>query len=159
MDEGVWIKNVTQADIDELRELWKRAAQEQESYFDRIYKILVREAGSEEQLERYPIAVNQEFIQEADKGVVEWLNKEIPKLVLRLIELSKASPVISDLDRGDLKFSLRELLASLRLHRYQHWGTYIHSDEDRVLGVAGGLERVIALADEAAVVHRRRQDR
>jgi hypothetical protein len=127
--------NVTQADIDELRELWKRAAQEQESYFDRIYKILVREAGSEEQLERYPIAVNPEFIQEADKGVLEWLNKEIPKIVVRLIELSKASPVISDLDRGDLKFSLRELLASLRLHRYQHWGTYIHSDEDRVLGV------------------------
>lgn len=44
--------NVTQADIDELRELWKRAAQEQESYLDRIYKILVREAGSEEQFER-----------------------------------------------------------------------------------------------------------
>jgi hypothetical protein len=120
--------NVTQADIGELRELWKRAAQEQESYFDRIYKVLVGEAGSEEQLERYRIAVKPEFMQDADKGVVEWLNKEIPKIVVRLIELSKASSVISDVDRGDLKFLLRELLASLRLHQYQHWGTHIHSE-------------------------------
>src|SRR4051794_36663989 len=101
--------NVTQGDIDEVRKLWAVASQEQESYFDRIYKILVREAGSEEQLERYRITIKPEFIHEADKGVVEWLSKEIPKIVVRLIELSKASPVISDVDRGDLKFSLREL--------------------------------------------------
>jgi hypothetical protein len=81
--------NVTQPDIDELRESWKKAAQEQEAFFDRIYKILVREAGSEEQLERYHIGIKPEFVREADKGVVEWLNKEIPRLIVRLIQLPR----------------------------------------------------------------------
>jgi hypothetical protein len=128
--------NVTQADIDDLKQAWAKASDEEEGFFDRIYKILVREAGSVEQLERYEIAVTPEFVAEADQGITERLNKELPKIIVRLIELSKASPVISDVDRSDLKFSLRELLASLRFRRYQHWGTYIHSDEDRVLGVA-----------------------
>jgi hypothetical protein len=126
---------VTQADIDELRTRWNNVAKEQELYFDRIYEILGREAGSAERLERLGVAVKPEFIAQADKGVVEWLNKEIPSIFVRLIELSKASPVVSDVDRYDLKFTLKELLASLRMQRYQHWETYIHSDEDRVLGV------------------------
>lgn len=127
--------NVTQDDIDALKQAWAEASHEEEAFFDRIYKILVRQAGSVEQLERYEIAVTPEFVAEADQGATERLNKEIPQIIVRLIELSKVSPVISDVDRSDLKFSLRELLASLRFRRYQHWGTYIHSDEDRVLGV------------------------
>jgi hypothetical protein len=134
--------SVTQADIDELRKHWSNVAKEQEFYFDRIHEILVREAGSAERLERIGVAVKPEFIAEADKGVIEWLNKEIPSIIVRLIELSKASPVVSDVDRYDLKFTLRELLASLRMQRYQHWETYVHSDEDRVLGVdPSGTER------------------
>ncbi|MDE3169569.1 MAG: hypothetical protein KGL75_05455, partial [Acidobacteriota bacterium] len=107
----------------------------QEAYFDRIFEILVRQAGSAEQLEGFNIAATPESIAEADRGAADQLNKEIPSIIVRLIELSKASPVISDVDRYDLKFILKELLASLRIHRYQHWETYIHSDEDRVLGV------------------------
>src|SRR5262249_269805 len=122
--------SVTQANIDELRNRWSKAATEQELYFDRIYRIQVREAGGVEQLERFGMAVKPEFIAEADTGVIEWLNKEIPSVVVRLIELSKASPVVSDVDRSDLKFILKELLSSLRMRRYQHWETYVHSDED-----------------------------
>jgi hypothetical protein len=127
--------SVTQANIEELRERWKKVAKEQELYFDRLYKILVREAGSAEHLERYGLAVKPEFITEADRGVLEWLNREIPNFIVRLIELSRPSPVVSDVDRNDLKFILKELLASLRMQRYKHWETYVHSDEDQVLGV------------------------
>jgi hypothetical protein len=128
--------NVTQADIDELTKRWDSAAREQEAYFERIYTtVLGEERSADNQNRAYYIQVKPEFIAQAGKSVIDRLNEEIPSIIVRLIELSKASPVVSDVDRYDLKFILKELLASLQFRKYRHWETYIHSDEDRVLGV------------------------
>jgi hypothetical protein len=128
--------NVTQPDIDLLSERWSKVSKEAEAYLERVWQILVREAGGTENLERYGIAVTPEVVAEADtSGTVASLTKEIPKFIVKLIEASKSSPVVSDVDRGDLRVSMREILAALKFRRYQHWGTNVLNDEDRVLGV------------------------
>jgi hypothetical protein len=130
------LMNVTQSDIDALIEAWAKISKEAEAYFERVWQILIRESGGVEQLERYGIAVKPEFIAEADSsGTVASFAKEIPKFVMKLIEASKSSPLVSDVDRADLRVSMREILAALKFLRYQHWGTNILNDEDRVLGV------------------------
>lgn len=126
--------NVTQSDIDLLTETWNKLSKEAEAYLDRVWPILLREAGGT--LDAYSIAVKPEFLAEADTdGTVASLTKEIPKCIVRLIEVSKSSPVVSDVDRGDLRVSMREILAALKFRRYRHWGTNVLNDEDRVLGV------------------------
>src|SRR5437762_10805354 len=115
------LMNVTQSDIDALIEAWAKISKEAEAYFERVGQILIRESGGVEKLERYGMAVKPEFIAEADSsGTVASFVKEIPKFVIKLIEGSKSSPLISDVDRADLRVSMREILAALKFLRYQH---------------------------------------
>src|SRR5258708_4778813 len=132
--------NVTQSDIDFLTENWNKLSKEAEAYLDRVWQILVRQAGGTD--DAYGIAAAPEILAEADiDGTVASLMKEIPKCIVKLIEASKSSPVVSDVDRGDLRVSMREILATLKFRCYQHWGTNILNEEDRVLGVERPRQR------------------
>jgi hypothetical protein len=59
----------------------------------------------------------------------------------RIIETSKSSPLVSEVDHGDLRVALKEMLAALEFHRYHHWETHVLNDEDRVLGVESARQR------------------
>jgi len=69
--------NVTQSDIDLLTETWNKLSKEAELYLDRVWQILIREAGGTEN-DAYGIAAKPEFLAEADTdGTVASLTKEI----------------------------------------------------------------------------------
>src|SRR5258708_37672795 len=128
--------NVIQPDIDLLIETWDKISKEAEAYLDGIWQILIREAGGIEKLERHGRAIAPEYVAEADSnGTVASLTKEIPRFIAKLVEASKSSPLVSDVDRVDLRVCMREMLAALKLRRYEEWGTNILNDEDRGLGV------------------------
>lgn len=129
--------NISQADIDALIGTWDKLSKEVVDYFERVWEILIRESGGIEILEREGhYTVRPEFVSEADStGTIAPLTKEILRFIIKLIEASKSSPVISDVDRVDLRASMREIMAALQFRHYRHWGTNVLNDEDRVLGV------------------------
>ena len=125
--------SVSQPDIDRLIEEWHKVAKNGLAYFDRARETLVKVVGSESGA-NYEPNVLQHLPDEAH-AVVPELSRGFTQLIARLIELSKSSPLVSDVDRKDLRFTLRELLAALNFRQYHHWTTNVLSDEDRVLGV------------------------
>src|SRR5262247_3354820 len=96
--------NVTQADIDALSAEWLRLSEEANAYFERVWQIIIREAGGIEILERAGrFTVTREAMAAGDNGAVAALTNNIAKLVIKLIDTSKASPVVNDVDRVDLR--------------------------------------------------------
>lgn len=126
--------SVTQSDINRLTEEWNRVLKDTQGYFDGVSARLLRVAGSESGA-RYETNVLQHLSDEDRNAVIPGLSRKLTELIVRLIEISKSSPLVSDVDRTDLRFTLRELLAALNFRLYHHWTTNVLSDEDRVLGV------------------------
>jgi hypothetical protein len=127
--------NVTQANIDSVIEDWNKIAIEATAYFERMWATLVAAAGSEALMAYDEMHVFQHASDTDRNEFVPTTSREITRLVAKIIETSKSSPLVSDVDRSDLRVALRQLLASLNFRRYHHWTTNVLSDEDRVLGV------------------------
>ena len=141
--------NLTERDIDALKHEWEKVVGEGESYFQRVRNAISKAEKADPSV-IYSMTVEEGLISLEDRGVVvPAVSDRLAKLVFKIIETSKASPLVSEVDHGDLRVALKEMLAALRFNRYQHWGTHILNDEDRVLGVepAGQREDTCTFSD------------
>jgi hypothetical protein len=127
--------NLTQHDIDALKHEWEKVVEEGESFFRRVWQAISKAAETDPSV-KYRTSVSASLISDEDlEEVVPSIADRLAKLVFKIIETSKSSPLVSEVDHGDLRVSLKEMLAALRFHNYRHWGTHVLNDEDRVLGV------------------------
>jgi hypothetical protein len=133
--------SLTERDIDVLKREWEKAVREAEDFFERVGKKISK-ASEEDSSLKYASDVDGRFISDNDLvEVVPTISDNLAKLVFKIIETSKSSPLVSEVDHGDLRVALKEMLAALRFHRFYHWGTQILNDEDRVLGVEPAGQR------------------
>jgi hypothetical protein len=133
--------NLTQHDIDALKDEWEKVVGEAESYFQRVWSTISKAAETDPSV-KHEMTVSVDLISDEDlELVVPSIADRLRQLVFKIIETSKSSPLVSEVDHGDLRVSLREMLAALGFHRYQHWETHVLNDEDRVLGVEPAGQR------------------
>jgi hypothetical protein len=140
--------NVTQADIDAVRDEWEKLENECESYFTRVWGAISKASETDPYVKHQ--YVSPELISDNDQeDFVPRISTRLAKLLVKVVETSKSSPLVTDLDHGDLRVALKQMLAALKFRRYEHWGTHVLNDEDRVLGVesAGQKERSCSFAD------------
>ena len=141
--------NVTQHDIDALKHDWEKVVEDGESFFRRVWQTISKAAETDPSV-KYAMTVSASLISDEDsEAVVPSIADRLAKLVFKIIETSKSSPLVSAVDHGDLRVALKEMLAALRFHTYRHWGTHVLNDEDRVLGVelAGQDEDTCGFSD------------
>jgi hypothetical protein len=141
--------NLTQHDIDALKHEWEKVVEEGESFFQRVWQAISKAAETDPSA-KYAMTVSASLISDEDQEeVVPSIADRLAKLVFKIIETSKSSPLVSEVDHGDLRVALKEMLAALRFHYYRHWGTHVLNDEDRVLGVerAGQEEDTCGFSD------------
>lgn len=99
---------------------------------------------------KFSIGVSEKLISDEDlETVVPSIADRLTKLLFKIIEASKSSPLVNAVDHGDLRVALKEMLAALRFDAYRHWETRVLNDEDRVLGVepAGQEEDACGFSD------------
>ena len=133
--------SLTERDIDALKREWDKVVGEAESFFGRVWAKIAK-ATEENSSLKYATDVAGEFISDEDLvNVVPAISDHLAKLVFKVIEASKSSPLVGEVDHGDLRVALKEILAALRFRRFSHWGTHILNDEDRVLGVEPAGQR------------------
>jgi hypothetical protein len=125
---------VTQADIDRLSEEWTRITKRAEKYFDDIGTVLRRVSPDAPMSALYQAEARQ-HLTESDFQLAGTLIRDIARLVNRVVEFSRSSPLLADEDRIDLRHTMRELISSIDFRVYRHWPDAILNDEDRVLGV------------------------
>ncbi len=65
----------------------------------------------------------------------EDLRTKLKSLSVDIAGAARGSPLIAEADLHDIRHNTRRMLASIRFHRYRHWGVHVHHDEDVVLGV------------------------
>lgn len=141
--------SLTQQDIDALKREWEKVVEEGESFFRRVWQAISKAAETDPSV-KYQTSVSASLISNEDlEGVVPSIADRLAKLVFKIIETSKSSPLVSEVDHGDLSVALKEMLAALRFRSYRHWGTHVLNDEDRVLGVgrAGQEENACGFSD------------
>ncbi len=141
--------SLTQQDIDALKREWEKVVEEGESFFRRVGQAISKAAETDPSV-KYQTSVSASLISDEDlEEVVPSIADRLAKLVFKIIETSKSSPLVSEVDHGDLSIALKEMLAALRFHSYRHWGTHVLNDEDRVLGVgrAGQEENACGFSD------------
>lgn len=141
--------SVTQQDIDALNQELETLVGETESFFGRVWNAISKAAETDPSV-KYAVTVSASLISDEDlETVVPSIADRLAKLVFRTIETSKSSPLVSEVDRSDLRVFLKEMLASLQFHSYRHWETHILNDEDRILGVepAGQSEDTCTFSD------------
>jgi hypothetical protein len=141
--------NVTQHDIDALSQEWEKVVEDAEYFFQRVWSAIEKAAATDRTV-KHAMSVSADLISDGDLNeVVPSIADRVAKLVFKIIETSKSSPLVSEVDHGDLRVALKEMLAALRFRRYRHWETHVLSDEDRVLGVgpAGQEENTCGFSD------------
>jgi hypothetical protein len=141
--------NLTQPDIDALKQEWETVVVDAESYFQRVWSAISTAAATDPHV-KYAMSVAPSLISDEDlEETVPSISDRLAKLVFKIIEASKSSPLVSAVDHGDLRVALKEMLAALEFHRYHHWETHVLNDEDRVLGVepAGQREDTCSFSD------------
>lgn len=130
--------NVTEHDIEGLHAELDQAVDEAEAYFRRVWKA-IEQAGN---TEKFKMSVSPNLISDEDtETVVPALSRRLSQLILKVIETSKSSPLVSEVDHADARIALKKMLAALRFHQYHHWQTHVLNDEDRILGVGPGGQR------------------
>jgi len=79
------------------------------------------------------------------------LRAELRPLMARLLGILRVSSFLGDADFRDFSRHAKIMDAALRLREFRQWGTYIHHDEDRVLGVdpPGQEETELDLVEQA----------
>lgn len=139
--------SITQQNIDALGQEVNRIVKEADAYFDRVaYSVDTHPVGK----------IDADHITQADReGFVPKLSAELNSSVLKIMEASRESPLISEVDCKGLRVALRRMLAALRIHRYHQWEVNVVADEDRVLGVepAGQAENPCSVADARRDFH------
>lgn len=101
----------------------------------------VREAGALYFARAEPVQVDEAFGRHSwavgsrvqDEG--EALRTTIKSLSVDIAGAARGSVLIAEADLQDLRHNTRQMLANVRFKKYRHAGTYIHHDEDLVLGV------------------------
>lgn len=73
---------------------------------------------------------SEEIRNEADE-----LRTALKSLSVDIAGAARGSPLIDEADLQDLRHNTRQMLANVRFKKYQYSPTYIHHDEDVVLGV------------------------
>lgn len=132
--------NLTEREIDALKQQWVKNVKEAQPFFQRVWGAISK-AAEENSSVKFSY-VRPEFISDDDLTIlVPKISDGLAKLVFKIIETSKSSPLVSEVDHGDLRVALKEMLAALRFHRYHHWGTQVLNDEDRVLGIEPAGQR------------------
>jgi hypothetical protein len=105
--------SLTEHDIDALKHEWESVVGE-------------AEAAEADPSVKYAVTVSVRLISDEDlEIVVPTISDRLAKLVFRIIETSKSSPIVSEVDHGDLRVDLKEMLAALEFHRYHHWETHV----------------------------------
>lgn len=131
--------NITQDDIDALRNQWEKVEDECEGYFSRVWSAISK--GSETDNAKYQL-VPPKLISNSDlTDFAPQISNRLAKLLLKTIEMSKSSPLVTEADQADLRVALKQMLASLKFRSYEHWDTHILNDEERVLGVEPAGQR------------------
>lgn len=126
--------NLIQQDIDALDKEWQTAESDGESYFRWVWVEVEKAAISEPYIKLSYI--KRSLISEHDREVfLPEFSTRLSKLVLKIMDASKSSPLVSEVDQDELRTALKGVLASLNFHRFRHWETHALNDEDRVLGV------------------------
>lgn len=141
--------SLTQQNIDSLKHEWETVVEECESFFQRVWNAISKAAETDAGV-KYAMTVAEKLISDDDmERVVPALSGRLAKLTLKIMEDSKSSPLVSEVDHLDLRVALKEMLAALRFHKYRHWETHVLNDEDRVLAVepAGQEEDTCRFSD------------
>ena len=105
-------------------------------------------------LEAVRIAASDFFSRASPQGTADWagvmtlaildeetltqsetLRTQVKRLSVDIAGAARGSPLIAEADLHELRHSTRQMLAALRFNAYSYQGVYVHSDEDRVLGV------------------------
>jgi hypothetical protein len=121
---------LTQAQVDLLQAEIRKISRGAEKYFARVQNALANSRGylSESDL--------RSAVSDKDKDVfVPALSTRLAKLVTSIMNTSTSSPLVSDMDRVDLRIALKRMRAGLRMRVYKLWPLEVADDEDRILGV------------------------
>jgi hypothetical protein len=121
---------LTQAQVDLLQAEIEKISRDAEKYFTRVENALTNSRGylSDSDL--------RSAVSDEDKDVfVPALSARLAKLVTSIMDSSTSSPLVSDMDRGDLRIALKRMRAGLRMRVYKLWPLEVAADEDQILGV------------------------
>ena len=125
--------SVTQQDIDALRQELSRLAKEADSYFERVDAATQAEQAASPSTYSFDRRIDADFISDKDRNdLIPKLSADLGRLVLKIVEASKATPLVSEVDHKDLRLALRRMLAALRIYRYQHWETNVVQASERL---------------------------
>jgi hypothetical protein len=148
---------VTQQNIDALAQELRRLVKETDAYFEHVDAATqAGHAAESSSTHSFDRRIDADFIPDKDRNdLVPKLSADLGRLVLKIVEVSKATPLVSEVDHKDLRLALRRMLAALRICRYQHWETNVVTDEDRVVGVepAGQVESPSTVSDSQREFH------
>jgi hypothetical protein len=68
-----------------------------------------------------------------DQG--ETIRTAIKQLSVDIAGAARGAPLVAEADLQDLRHNTRRMLASIYFRKYRHFGVYVHSYEDQILGV------------------------
>ena len=63
------------------------------------------------------------------------LRRQVRQVMVQVATAARRSPLLTDVDVGDLTANAKRIAAAVRLRKYIRWGVTIQHDEDIVLGV------------------------
>jgi hypothetical protein len=128
--------------IAELRESLRTICNTATSFFDKAQE---RQDQDREYGDIWDDLLTLELRGEGDE-----LRASLKRLSVDIAGGARGSPLIAEADLQDLRHNTRRMLASIRFHRYRHWGVYVHHDEDVVLGVDPPSQEEEPLTDVAS---------
>ena len=88
------------------------------------------------------------------RNEAETLRTTIKALSVDIAGAARGSPLLAEADTQELRHNTRQMLASVRFHRYRHTGVYVHHDEGAVLGVDPPSHEEVPFEDAATAPKR-----
>ncbi|MCJ7504501.1 MAG: hypothetical protein MUP80_15785 [Acidobacteriia bacterium] len=79
------------------------------------------------------------------------LRERLKPLMLRIIEVAKHSPLLSEADQTDLQIATRKMSAALHFKEYRRWEPEVLHDEGTVLGVRAAGQSEVGVEPRDAV--------
>jgi hypothetical protein len=141
--------SLNQQGIDVLQSELEAVAAGAAAFFKRVL-VNLKERLKDEPWQMDSADVPSEVVSEEDRtSFLPLISDRLRRLAFAVIEASQQSPLVGDVDRGQIRIALREMLAALQFQKYFFWEAHVLNDEDRVLGVqpAGQQHEACSLRD------------
>jgi hypothetical protein len=144
--------SLNQQSIDALKSEADAIAKEANTFFKRV-SVSLAEYSKNQPWQTNSTDVPPEAVSQEDRtSFLPTFSDRVRKLAVAVIEASRQSPLVGEVDRSDLRIALREMLAALQFQNYYFWEAHVLSDEDRYLGVepASQKQEACSLQDARA---------